>query len=63
VIASVHFLEGSDADVGVNGRGLQLGVAEHLLHIPHIAAVLQQKRGEPPVTMVNTDYNAAMAYP
>jgi hypothetical protein len=30
--------------MGVNGGGLQLGVAQHFLDIPHVAAALQQKR-------------------
>lgn len=43
VEARMHFLQGFDGHVGVNGGRLHFRVAEHFLHVAHVAAVLQQQ--------------------
>lgn len=41
----VNFLERSDADLGVNLRGVQADMPEHGLDETNIGAVLQHQRG------------------
>jgi len=41
----VDFLQLADADLGVNLRGAQLGVAKHLLNEPDVGPVFQHQRG------------------
>ena len=44
--APVGFDQFPDRDVSVDGRRFQLGVTEHRLDMPDVAAVVQQRRGE-----------------
>ena len=41
----MHLLGLPDADLGVNLRGVELGMAHRLLNVVDIGPVLQQQRG------------------
>ncbi len=41
----MHLLERADADLGVNLRGVELGMAQKLLDVADIGPVLQHQRG------------------
>ena len=45
MLGGVDLLELPDGDVRVDLRGLQAGVAELLLHVADVGAVLQHERG------------------